>query len=876
MRGLPSGPYLTDGARERARAAIRAADGCEVFFLGRAEDGLVHEVEDFCRGNDHMVPVLRRVARGYDVAIHNHPGGDLTPSDPDLHVAAELGDLGLAFYIVDNDVERVNPVVRLIARPPPPPPIDRGALASVFGPDGPIARRLGDGFEARPEQVRMAEAVASAFEDAEVHAIEAGTGTGKSLAYLVPALIRAVLSRQRVVVSTATINLQEQLVRKDIPLVLQAWPEIAAKAGLPPAPPRAMLLKGRANYLCLRKVEDFERAPDQLFDDEGERAEILGLCSFARRTLEGSREELPTVPPRGTFEKVACEADACNRTACAHYERCFYFKARRLAHEADLLVVNHHLLFSDIAARRTLGWTASAVLPPYRHLVLDEAHHLEDVASEHLGERVTGFGLRLLLGRLRASARSGRGERGLLPALRARLEPAAVLGGEAVALALRAIEEQALPARAAADLPLDAFVEAAARLVETGAREGEEPAPAGGDERDPGPAPTALRLRAEVAGRPEWREFARAGVELARALDHVHAALGPVLEALGDVPDGLRDDVGSLAIDLRALAGRVEAAAGTVSSFCEAPPAGVADAAGLVRWVERRREAPGGSSPQVTLQAAPLEVARSLARDVYPSLGGIVLTSATLAVSRTFDYLAVRTGLDRLDPPERFRTLALASPFDYASQVVLAVPQDLPEPGAPGHERALETALLEAARASGGRAFFLFTSYALLGRMHGRLERPLRALGLTPLRQGETTRRRLVERFRAEAPAVLFATDSFWEGVDVRGGALRLVAIVKLPFRVPTEPLQQARAEAVEASGRSPFRALTVPQAVLKLKQGFGRLVRSKQDRGAILLLDPRVVARSYGRAFLESLPPARRAIGRLREVLREVEKACR
>ena len=371
-----------------------------------------------------------------------------------------------------------------------------------------------------------------------------------------------------------------------------------------------------------------------------------------------------------------------------------------------------------------------------------------------------------------------------------------------------------------------------------------------------------LRVTDALRASSFWRSAIGWLDGLATRLDAYAADFGGVLERLALLSDEVDNQIRYLATELTAIRGRLGAMAAALLAFTDD------DAAHCV-WFELRTRA--RNEPALSLHRAPIEIAPLLRRALFEPFATTVLTSATLSVNGAFDYLHQRVGVDRIDPPERVRTLRVESPFDFARQAMLAVPADLPEPTLPADEAASHAALLRVLDITRGGTFVLFTSYAALNRAWFELAGALRAAGLAPLRQGELGRHVLLARFTAEPRAVLFATDSFWEGVDVHGDALRCVVITRLPFRVPTEPLEQARVDAIAARGGDPFAERALPQAVIKLKQGFGRLIRSRTDRGAVVLLDSRVARKRYGRVFLASLPPARQVIGDSTAVFEEM-----
>ncbi|MBT0651604.1 helicase C-terminal domain-containing protein [Geomobilimonas luticola] len=823
--------YFSDNAILQLREAIDDAGGNEVFFLGRTDEARqVIEVEPLARGNRDAVAAIMIATSFGDVVIHNHPTGQLTPSQADLEIASILGNQGVGFYIIDNRAERCYQAVAPFARKA----VEHLAFPEVerfYAPDGPLAAGL-PGYEYREEQTRMAFAVAEAFNREKVAVIEAGTGTGKSLAYLLPAALWATRNKERVVISTNTINLQEQLTRKDIPF-LQSHGGLEFKA---------VLVKGRSNYLCLRKLATVKSEP-ALFKDEAAE-ELDALLAWSEVTRDGCRSDLTFIPRDETWEELCCEADQCGRVKCPHYARCFFYTARRAASSADLLVVNHSLLMADVAVRQEIGYSSTAILPPFERLIVDEGHHLEDVATSYLSNQVTRHGLVKLFGKLQHPRKP---QRGLLPQLSLQLSREIPEALDDLYMEIAAIlESRLIPRRTTlverASGTLDAIgLALLTHLKRTGDKVGEQ----------------KLRITPSLYATPFWQETEDRVRELARELADYTAVLRGFLKACGKLPDKAADKLAGSLIDLKGVTGRLEGVVEQLLFF-----AGREE--GVCRWFEVSR---GQRGMMVRLCSSPLEVAESLKKVVLDKFRTVVVTSATLAVGEKFDYLERRTGINLL-PRERVTELLLASPFDYGRQAFVGIPADLPEPTSPAFEAALGEVLLEALTVSQGRAFVLFTSYDLLSRVHGRLFKPLAARGLTPLRQGELNRHLLLSRFKKEKNAVLFGTDSFWEGVDVQGRALELVVITRLPFRVPTEPILEARAEHITRTGGDPFIEYTVPQAVIKFKQGFGRLIRSRDDRGAVLILDSRVLSKNYGRYFLQALAGVEPAREKRDEVL--------
>lgn len=829
----PMENLFTPDSRALMRFEITQAKGNEVFFIGHTNpDGMVCEVEAIARGSKQAVPAILSRAAGSDMVIHNHPGGNLTPSAADMEIASVAGNQGIGFAIVDNDCTRCYVVVA-------PHLEQKGELLSleeigrVFGATGLLAGSL-KGYEQRDEQLRMALAVSEAFNRDRVALVEAGTGTGKSLAYLVPSILWAVRNNERVVISTNTINLQEQLIRKDLPF-------LARHCGVEF---KAALIKGRGNYTCLRKLENAEAEPSLFPDDSS--AELTAIIDWSKSSRDGCRSDLSFTPRQGVWEEICCEADQCGRSRCKHFNHCFFYRARRDASAARILVVNHALLLSDIVLKQENdGYDATAILPPFNRLIFDEGHHLEDVATSHLSLIISRSAILKQLHRL-VPPKANRS--GLLNILSNRLARDLPESMETLYNELSGLLEVSLLPKT---LDVAHLTEQTMDWLALSVNQ-----ESGGDGRE-----RKLRLTPEVEQRPFWQELRQRLRGLSDALGDYGSALRTLVRRSGDLPEQLKEKLATLLLDIAGIEGRLQAMADGLLFM-------ISDPEGFCRWIETSS---GQRGVQARLCAAPLDISAQVKQSILDRNKTIIVTSATLTVGGEFGYLKKRTGFSLLEKA-RLDQLRLASPFDYANQVFAAVPDDMPDPTAPGFREALQRSILRAVTISKGGAFILFTSYDLLNRIHTSLAPELSRLGLTTLKQGETGRHALLARFRKEHNAVLFGTDSFWEGVDVKGEALRLVIITRLPFQVPTEPVQQARSELIDASGGNSFREFSIPQAVIKFRQGFGRLIRSRDDRGAVLILDRRITTKSYGKIFLRSLPDTALVRGDSDEVFTKME----
>jgi ATP-dependent DNA helicase DinG len=635
-------------------------------------------------------------------------------------------------------------------------------MIEVFGPEGLIARAHPE-YEHRPGQIEMARAVMRAFEDKRHLIVEAGTGTGKTLAYLVPAVAAALGGNGRVIVSTGTKNLQEQLMEKDIPFLQSILPK----------PFSATYMKGRNNYLCLNRLARAQSAP--VLEGLDEVDYFDEVCHWSRQSEIGDRAELANLPESLSFWRhIDARSESCLGQKCPDFDPCFITRMRNRAQEADIVVVNHHLFFADLSLR---DGNYGSVLPDYTAVILDEAHLVEEVASEYFGAQVSNYQIDDLVRDL-----------GMLT-----IEDAAV------------------------DQELTRSVARMSRFSDDfwmGFRDGR-----GEDGRYPVVSGTFARKtsRGELEATPLGELY----VVLSGAIERAETTLDALQEKTPDIENLIRR-LRQIRFDLQFIV------TGADNKF--------------VYWLERRNRG-------VFLRASPIDVAGLLQDKLFEEVPTVVLTSATLSSGGNFAFIRDRLGLDTADD------LIAATSFDYESQAILYLPAKMPDPRDRSWAEAAAAEVTRILKATEGRAFVLSTS---LAGMQSLFENVWAEIDYPCLVQGSASKGQLLKRFRETPNAVLFATSSFWQGVDVRGEQLSCVIIDKLPFAVPTDPIVAARQRFIEDSGGSSFYEYSVPQAIIALKQGLGRLIRSTTDRGVLAILDPRLRTKGYGRTFLQSLPPCR------------------
>lgn len=812
-------------AAKKMQQAIQSAGEVEVFAIGDVDtEGFVYQLEIHCRGNEHSVLALLSRAFAGQVVIHNHPSGVLRASEADMHLAHKYGENGVGFIIVNNSVTKdfwvVEPQKESIK------PLDTQLVEDFFTKRLPTVMPH---FEARPGQIDMALQVTEAFNNREIAVLEAGTGTGKSLAYLVPSTMWAMQNKSKVAIATYTITLQSQLVHDDIPVLQLAGLEF-----------EYALMKGRNNYICKRRFgEQHKRNPkEQLFAD---------LHEYMENTISGSRADIPFPIPNDIWDDIHSDSEQTLRAKCPHFDSCFYYQDRRKAAKANLLIINHHLLLADILVKNDSG--GDGILPKFERLVIDEGHHLEDSATSLLNSHLSSRSITNAIGPLLSNKK----RQGALEGMSSIYFGAnSVVSQQKKNEALQLIDEVGVIAHEIQEKSNDWFFEVHQYALPT--------------------ANGSKRIKQPDTQTEEWQLGIRPQIDEAQGtINTITNRLHRLAELVSEVPENLLLHHPQAHMDLTRVNRRLLSHLGFLRQFLqpEDDSTGAVDNGGLVRWIERTslRGKNGEKIKSAKLCLAPIEVAPLIREQLLVKIPSIVSCSATLTVNQSFEHYQRQIGLHGIAHHLQVKTKILPSPFDYPNQAILAIPKDLPNPNTDDYLKKIAPVVVQCIHIAGGGIFVLCTSYKAVDQLYELCRAHLSAR-YALFKQGEMGRNQLLANFIQTPNSVLFGADSFWEGVSVTGDDLKMIIIPRLPFRVPDEPVHQARHEKIVAQGGNPFKEYSLPQAALRLRQGFGRLIRTQRDRGSVVVLDKRISNMWYGQYFLHSLPPVKQVSASIRETL--------
>ncbi|MCQ2589396.1 MAG: helicase [Treponema sp.] len=785
--------YFSDDIIQFIRASIKEADNHEVFFTGDLdENGVVTSIKIGARGNEHTVPVNQTHAKTTSVLIHNHPSGNLTPSDADLNVAGYASEDGKGFYIINNSVTEIYVVVEPV-KPVKIKPLDIEEAGQYISNGGALSK-MNPMFEERTVQIELLKQIAQAFNENRLGAFEAGTGVGKSYAYLIPSVLWALTNNEKVVVSTGTINLQQQLCEKDIPAV----EKILGKKV------RFVLMKGRQNYICKRRLNEVSGFLD-LFEEETE--DLKKIIEWANSSSTGSKSELTFFPNEAVWGKVNSESDACMGMRCPYHSECFVMRLRKEAAGANVIVVNHHLLFADIESRLGgAGYDDAAVLPPYRRIVFDEAHGIESAATSFFSESLTRFKLNKLINQMYRKRKNSE-------------------AGHLCNLAILSANEE----KVSFAYEMTSKIKAAINNMEITARD----------------------LMGNEYSKRLYNQTERDFGPFLVAVSNLSKELGEFTDLIRLVIDGIDDDDKDTPSywETKIILRRLDSYVLLLKNFNI-----WSELENEVFWIQKRRLPPDMVKDEddgqfVVLNQTPLDISTLMNQGVFEPMESVICTSATLKSGHDFRYWMNRTGLS-FGEKERICCSEYLSPFPYEKNMLFAVPNDAPLPEKMEFQQYIEMAIPKLISAAEGRTLVLFTSYDSLKSAFRAAQLSLKGFPGRLMRQGEDDNSKLLEAFKQEKESVLFATDSFWQGVDIPGESLSQVIIVKLPFTVPNDPVFVARSEAIEKRGGNSFMELSVPEAIIKFRQGIGRLIRRSDDRGVVVVLDRRIYEKRYGSFF--------------------------
>lgn len=790
-------------AREKMVFEIAETGGNEVFFRGILDENkIVCDVEVLAKGNRYSVPAILKRMKKNEIIIHNHPSGYLYPSDADIEVASIFANkMDGGSYIIDNNAENIYVITEAF--------FDENKKIDIkpyFEKNGLLAQYFKE-FEYRDEQLHMASHIEKGLNDEKKVIVEAGTGTGKTLAYLIPSIQWAVENEKKVIISTNTINLQEQLLNKDIPIVKK----IMSKDF------KYLLVKGRGNFLCNRKHANLLSMKSVDLEDfsDDQKKQFEALINWGKETKTGDRSELYFEVDYTVWEQFQSETDICAGARCPYKSECFFMKSREERKKADILIANHHIFFSDLAIRKEIGFnTDYSILPEYGLVVFDEAHNIQKVARDYFSYEVSKYGFTKAMNQILNVAQKKK-NKGQLEILINYLKKRNYEDKEIVEKLLE--NDVRLNHGNLFKAGRDYFD----RLIEVFSK-GQVGSLSFRIKKDEIMASSFYSMLNDVKENfiLEFNTYLR--------------TVRKVITLLKDTEDN-----DGIINDFTKYTERLETFYENFKFINNL------DDEEFIYWVEVNNKKSNSK-----LVATPLEIDGELNENLYSNLKQLIFTSATIAVENNFDYFKKSIGLE-----EETYDKIIASPFDYDRQMKVYIPSGLPDPNDRNFLDEIEPLLKRMILKTRGRTFVLFTSYKSLNYMYYMLRDELEENGINFFIQGMYPRTKLVEMFKASEAPVLFGTDSFWEGVDVKGEKLVSVIIVKLPFKVPSDPVTEAIIETYELQGKNPFIEYQIPESVIKFKQGIGRLIRSKEDKGIITILDNRIVAKRYGKYFLDSIP---------------------
>lgn len=808
--------FLNDSVINKLSSIIEAYNGGEIFFgCILDENGNIINVDPICYGNDNTVLAPYEIVNKYNAILHNHPSDNVKPSEQDLYYAEYLQQEGIGFFITNNKATSLTTVV--------PPVIskknkklDLEFVKSLFTDDDKIIKYIAD-YEFREGQQNMSFTVSKAFNNNNIAIIEAGTGIGKTLAYLIPAFYWADINKERVVISTNTINLQNQLLNKDIPIVKKI---LNSKI-------QAVLVKGRRNYLCKLKIYNIQNELE--FDENIE--EFNSLLEWSKSTENGDIDELNFIPTFSVWERFSSDFDFCTGRNCNYFQNCFFQKARRKASESNILIVNHHILFADIDIKsQGRGIEENTFLPPYKKIIFDEAHNIIKSASSYFSYSFSKSGFYKFLGYLKKKK-----EKGFLPRFYKKLlnSNSVELYEIAELIKNNILEKFDLLLKSSHEIfnLLDVYLYNIIKNYDY-------------------TFINKLNIQYRIK-KDEWNDenfklnFIKNLINLNDKIEELEKSFEEVTINFEKTKNEVKNEY---EIDLKifkSYRNKIVSLYQNLSNLVQI------DIDEYIPWLDINGDE---NNPNFRFIATPLYLEKILAQNLFEIYNTIILSSATLTVNKSLEYFKGISGLSLVREKEIISEV-IESPFNYKENVMFIVPDDIPVPNHNNYNDNINNFLKELIITLNGSTFVLFTSYIQLKKSFEDVNNYLKGNGLKCYYQGEMEKSKLLDKFIIDINSSLFATNSFWEGVDAPGKTLRCVILAKLPFNIPTDPIEEAKIEDMEKRGINSFINYTLPQAIIKFRQGIGRLIRKKDDYGVIGILDSRILKKSYGKFFINSLP---------------------